>query len=145
MKIKELFFSSHGIRATFPATSLLPNGPSLVALFQQTFFDGPSPANLLQSRGPSPTGLLRWTISGGPSPANHLRRTFSRRPSTMTLLLRTFSGDPSSTDLRSTLSSLPIYFLSLFRMPKLVCSRLEKSQRAKTTPCQLENCMPREK
>ena len=28
--------------------------------------------------------------------------------------------------IRSTLSSLPIYFLSLFRMPKLVCSRLEK-------------------
>ena len=31
--------------------------------------------------------------------------------------------------IRSTLSSLPIYFLSLFRMPKLVCSRLEKIQR----------------
>ena len=30
------------------------------------------------------------------------------------------------TVIRSTLSSLPIYFLSLFRMPKLVCSRLEK-------------------
>ena len=28
--------------------------------------------------------------------------------------------------IQSTLSSLPIYFLSLFRMPKLVCSRLEK-------------------
>ena len=31
--------------------------------------------------------------------------------------------------IRSTLSSLPIYFLSLFRMPKLVCFRLEKIQR----------------
>ena len=31
--------------------------------------------------------------------------------------------------IRSTLSSLPIYFLSLFRMPKSVCSRLEKIQR----------------
>ena len=31
--------------------------------------------------------------------------------------------------IRSTLSNLPIYFLSLFRMPKLVCSRLEKIQR----------------
>ena len=31
--------------------------------------------------------------------------------------------------IRSTLSSLPIYFLSLFRMPKIVCSRLEKIQR----------------
>ena len=30
------------------------------------------------------------------------------------------------TIIRSTLSSLPIYFLSLFRMPKLMCSRLEK-------------------
>ena len=30
--------------------------------------------------------------------------------------------------IRSMLSSLPIYFLSLFRMPKLVCSRLEKIQ-----------------
>ena len=30
--------------------------------------------------------------------------------------------------IRSTLSSLPIYFLSLFRMPKIVCSRLEKIQ-----------------
>ena len=28
--------------------------------------------------------------------------------------------------IRNTLSSLPIYFLSLFRMPKIVCSRLEK-------------------
>ena len=28
--------------------------------------------------------------------------------------------------IRSTLSSLPIYFLSLFRMPKIVCARLEK-------------------
>ena len=31
--------------------------------------------------------------------------------------------------IRSTLSSLPIYFLSLFRMPKIVCARLEKIQR----------------
>ena len=31
--------------------------------------------------------------------------------------------------IRSTMSSLPIYFLSLFRMPKIVCSRLEKIQR----------------
>ena len=31
--------------------------------------------------------------------------------------------------IRSTLSNLPIYSLSLFRMPKLVCSRLEKIQR----------------
>ena len=31
--------------------------------------------------------------------------------------------------IRSTLSSLPIYFLSLFRMPKIVCSRLKKIQR----------------
>ena len=31
--------------------------------------------------------------------------------------------------IRSTLSSLPIYFLSLFRMPKMVCARLEKIQR----------------
>ena len=31
--------------------------------------------------------------------------------------------------IRSTLSSLPIYFLSLFRMPKRVCARLEKIQR----------------
>ena len=31
--------------------------------------------------------------------------------------------------IRSTLSSLPIYFLSLFRMTKLVCSKLEKIQR----------------
>ena len=31
--------------------------------------------------------------------------------------------------IRSSLSSLPIYFLSLFRMPKIVCSRLEKIQR----------------
>ena len=27
------------------------------------------------------------------------------------------------------LSSLPIYFLSLFRMPKIVCARLEKIRR----------------
>ena len=31
--------------------------------------------------------------------------------------------------IRITLSSLPIYLLSLFRMPKLVCSRLEKIHR----------------
>ena len=31
--------------------------------------------------------------------------------------------------IRSTLSSLPIYFLSLFRMPKIVWARLEKIQR----------------
>ena len=31
--------------------------------------------------------------------------------------------------IRSTLSSLPIYFLSLFRMPKSICSRLETIQR----------------
>ena len=31
--------------------------------------------------------------------------------------------------IRINLSSLPIYFLSLLRMPKLVCSRLEKIQR----------------
>ena len=31
--------------------------------------------------------------------------------------------------IRSSLSSLPIYFLSLFRIPKSVCSRLEKIQR----------------
>ena len=31
--------------------------------------------------------------------------------------------------IRSTLSNLPIYFLSLFRMSKIVCSRLEKIQR----------------
>ena len=31
--------------------------------------------------------------------------------------------------IRSTLASLPVYFLSLFRMPKIVCSRLEKIQR----------------
>ena len=31
--------------------------------------------------------------------------------------------------IRSTLSSLPIYFLSMFRMPKIACSRLEKIQR----------------
>ena len=31
--------------------------------------------------------------------------------------------------IRSTLSSLPIYFISLFRMPKIVCSRLKKIQR----------------
>ena len=35
----------------------------------------------------------------------------------------------SLTLIRSTLSSLPIYFLSLFRMPKIVWSRLEKIQR----------------
>ena len=53
--------------------------------------------------------------------------------------------------IRSTLSSLPIYLLSLFKMPKLVCSRLEKIQRdflwggvnleRKTTPCQLEDSL----
>ena len=31
--------------------------------------------------------------------------------------------------IHSTLSSLPIYFLSLFRIPRLVCARLEKIQR----------------
>ena len=31
--------------------------------------------------------------------------------------------------IQSTLSSLPIYFLFLFRIPKLVCARLEKIQR----------------
>ena len=31
--------------------------------------------------------------------------------------------------IKSTLSSLPIYFLSLFRIPKLVYARLEKIQR----------------
>ena len=31
--------------------------------------------------------------------------------------------------IQSTLSSLPIYFLSLFRIPRLVCARLEKIQR----------------
>ena len=31
--------------------------------------------------------------------------------------------------IHSTLSSLPIYFLSLFQIPKLVCARLEKIQR----------------
>ena len=31
--------------------------------------------------------------------------------------------------IRSTLSSLHIYFISLFRMPKIVCARLEKIQR----------------
>ena len=31
--------------------------------------------------------------------------------------------------IRSTLSSLPIYYLSLFRMPQKVCARLEKIQR----------------
>ena len=31
--------------------------------------------------------------------------------------------------IQSTFSSLPIYFLSLFRMPKVVCSRFEKIQR----------------
>ena len=34
-----------------------------------------------------------------------------------------------TTLIRSTLSSLPIYFLSLFRMPKLVCERLERIQK----------------
>ena len=29
----------------------------------------------------------------------------------------------------STLSRIPIYFLSLFRMPKLVCARMERIQR----------------
>ena len=31
--------------------------------------------------------------------------------------------------IRSTLSSLPIYYLSLFRMPQIVCARLERIQR----------------
>ena len=31
--------------------------------------------------------------------------------------------------IQSTLSSFPIYFLSLYRIPKLVCARLEKIQR----------------
>ena len=31
--------------------------------------------------------------------------------------------------IRSTLSSLPVYFLSMFRMPPLVCSRREKIKR----------------
>ena len=31
--------------------------------------------------------------------------------------------------IRSTLSSLPIYYLSLFRMPQKVCARLERIQR----------------
>ena len=34
-----------------------------------------------------------------------------------------------ATLIRSTLSSLPIYYLSLFRMPQKVCARLEKIQR----------------
>ena len=31
--------------------------------------------------------------------------------------------------IQSTLSSLPIYFLSLIRIPRVVCARLEKNQR----------------
>ena len=31
--------------------------------------------------------------------------------------------------IRSTLSSLPIYYLSLFRMPHKVCARLDRIQR----------------
>ena len=38
-------------------------------------------------------------------------------------------GGGRITLIRSTLSNLPVYFLSLFRMPKIVCSRLEKIQR----------------
>ena len=38
-------------------------------------------------------------------------------------------GGERITLIRSTLSSLPIYFLSLFRMSKIVCSKLEKIQR----------------
>ena len=34
-----------------------------------------------------------------------------------------------ATLIRITLSSLPIYYLSLFRMPQKVCARLEKIQR----------------
>ena len=34
-----------------------------------------------------------------------------------------------ATLIRSTLSSLPIYYLSLFRMPQKVCARLERIQR----------------
>ena len=96
MKIKELFFSSHDLKATFPAT--LSHGASLVDLLQRTFF-----GTLLRrpfSLDLSPEDLLWQTLSVGPSPTALISLTFSDGPSPAALLPWTFfSYGPSSTDL----------------------------------------------
>ena len=93
MKIIELFFSSHDIRATFLATP---------------FFDGPSSTKLLYRTSsiiPSLLDLLRRIFSDRPSLTNLLRRTFSDGPSLVDLLRRTFSNGPSSSDILRRLST----------------------------------------
>ena len=85
MKIKELFFSSHGIRATFLTTFL-------TLFLLRTFSGGLSPLNLLLrsfSVVPSPVDHLRRNFSRGPFPTDLLRRTFSCKPSLVDLLCRT--------------------------------------------------------
>ena len=120
MKVKELFFFSHGIRATFPTTHNsgdIPFFRQFTFLPPRTFSDNPSPANLLRrtfSVRPSPVALLLWTFSYGPSPmdilpTDLLRHTNFGRPSPTYLLPRTFSIGPFSNILFPT-----VYLQALF-------------------------------
>ena len=135
MKIKKLFFYSHGIRGTFPATTLLLTGPlfqhptfpttglllrtfshrpSLTALLPRTFSNRHSPTNLLQrtfSRRPSPVDLIRWTFFDGPSPTDILRLTFFDGPSLLDLFPTNFFG---------SLLSPTVYLQAHFQSHQLV-------------------------
>ena len=111
MKIKELFFSSHGIKATFFATFLATPSFQLALFFGSPLFQWhhSSPPDL------SLSNLLPWiflcrTFSHESSPIDLLgvqrtsRGSFSIDPSPVVLslsdlLLWTFSDEPSLTNL----------------------------------------------
>ena len=93
MKIKESFFSSHGIRATFLASPFRP-------LFRQTFSAGDP---------------LRQTFSGGSSLSDLLRHTFFVGPSP-----QTFSIGPFFSDFSAVYFFPRVYLQSLFRLHQLV-------------------------
>ena len=128
MKIKELFFSSHGIRATFPATTLLLTGPLFrhptfptTGLLPRTFSSRPSPVALLPrtfSRRPSPVDLIRWTFFDGPSPTDLLRQTFSDGPSPLDLFPINFFG---------SLLSPAVYLQAHFQSHQLVMQSISTS------------------
>ena len=120
MKVKELFFFSHGIRATFPTTHNsgdIPFFRQFTFLPPRTFSDNPSLANLLRrtfSVRPFPVALLLWTFSYGPSPVDLLLWTFSLQtfsgiPTLAGLLRHTFSHGPFSSILFPT-----VYLQALF-------------------------------
>ena len=80
-------------------------------------------------------GSLPTTYLGLPLGASHksvmiwdtIEERFRRRLATWKRQYISKGG--RVTLIRSTLSNLPIYFMSLFRIPSLVCKRLEKIQR----------------